>query len=103
VLPGGIKRLLKRFIVGAFLSVLGLTVFTFAVDSAVFRYRLATNRQPYATVRVRHYYAVLHKNGKTEFLFDPPQDTTCIQALFPHAGFAACWYLRRHSEQRTNI
>jgi hypothetical protein len=54
-------------------------------------------------VTVNHYYAVLQKNGKTTFTFDPPQAWTCVRALFPHAGSLPCWYLSRHPDQRTNI
>jgi hypothetical protein len=52
---------------------------------------------------VNHYTAVLQKNGKTIFTFDPPQPWTCVHAVFPHAGSLPCWYLSRHPDQRTNI
>jgi len=52
---------------------------------------------------VRHYTAVLQKNGKTTMTFDPPADWTCVNALFPHGGNLPCWYLKRHPEQVTNI
>ena len=57
----------------------------------------------YGSVTVNHYYAVLQKNGKTQFIFDPPQAQTCVHALFPHGGWLPCWYLSRHPEQRTDI
>jgi hypothetical protein len=46
---------------------------------------------------------VAQKNGKTEFLFNPPQTQTCVNALFPREAYVPCWYLQRHTEQRTNI
>jgi hypothetical protein len=52
---------------------------------------------------VSHYYAVKQKNGKTQFIFDPPAAENCVHALFPHAGCDPCWYLTRHPEQRTDI
>ena len=70
---------------------------------AVFRYRVATNRQPFGQMTVTTYDAVAQKNGKTEFVFNPPEPQTCANALFPRAGYAPCWYLQRHTEQRTNI
>jgi hypothetical protein len=45
----------------------------------------------------------LQKNGKTQFIFDPPGPESCVNALFPHSGMQPCWYLRRNPEQRTNI
>jgi hypothetical protein len=82
---------------------LGTAALAFAVDFAVFRIRLATNRNAYGSVTVNHYYAVLQKNGKTQFIFDPPQLEACVNALFPHTGALPCWYLIRHPDQRTDI
>jgi len=85
------------------LAVVGAGLLVFGADYAVFRLRVAANRNAYGSVVVRHYYAVLQKNGKTEFLFDAPQPWPCVNALFPHGGSLPCWYLRRHPEQRTDI
>jgi hypothetical protein len=75
----------------------------FGADFGLFRVRVAANRDPYGSVVVRRTYAVLQKNGKTQFIFDPPAPENCVNALFPHSGMQPCWYLRRHPEQRTNI
>ncbi len=80
-----------------------LALLAHAIDYLIFRYRVASNRSPFGSVTVQSYYAVGQKNGKTEYLFDPPQAQTCIHAAFSHAGYAPCWYLSRHSEQRTDI
>jgi len=98
-----IKRFLLRLIIGGLAAALGLTAIGYAVDYAVFRYRVATNRQPFGQITVSHYYAVPQKSGKTEFIFDPPQAQTCVNALFPHSGYAPCWWLQRHTEPRTNM
>ena len=89
--------------VAGILAVLGAAAVVYAVDDAIFRVRAATNRNAYGSVTVNHYYAVLQKNGKTQFIFDPPRAQTCVTALFPHAGWLPCWYLSRHPEQRTDI
>ena len=78
-------------------------VLTFGIDYGVFELRAVTGRNAYGSVLVRSYYAVAQKNGKTEFLFNPPAVWTCINSLFPHAGYPPCWYLERHPEQRTDI
>jgi hypothetical protein len=98
-----INHFLKRFFAITASSLLALTLLAYALDYAVFRYRLSTNRQPFAQVTVTTYDAVAQKNGKTEFLFNPPEQQTCANALFPRAGYQPCWYLQRHTEQRTNI
>jgi hypothetical protein len=89
--------------VAAILTAFGAVGFAYSLDYAVFRIRSATHRNAYGSVTVNHYYAVLQKNGKTQFIFDPPQAQTCVHAMFSHAGCLPCWYLTRHPEQRTDI
>lgn len=84
-------------------TAVGITLIGYAVDSVVFRYRVSANRQPFGEITVNSYDAVQQKNGKTEFIFNPPEAQTCVNALFPHDGFVPCWYLQRHTEPRTNI
>jgi hypothetical protein len=98
-----IKHFLQRFIVISLASLLALTVLAYAVDYVVFRYRVATNRQPFSQITVSSYDAVKQKNGKTEFIFNPPEAQTCANALFARGGYIPCWYLRRHTEPRTDI
>ena len=98
-----LRELLRRIFLGVVLFILGTATLTFGVDFGLFRLRVASNREPYGSVVVSHYYAVLQKSGKTQFIFDPPAPQTCVNALYPHAGMQPCWYLRRHPEQRTNI
>jgi hypothetical protein len=98
-----LKEQIRRVLLGILLFTLSTGVLTFVVDSGLFRMRIAANRNPYGSVVVSHYYAVLQKNGKTQFIFDPPAPQTCVHALFPHSGMQPCWYLSRHPAQRTNI
>ncbi len=103
MLSGRIKQFLKRLIVVGFSCALGATALAYAGDYAVFRYRVAANRQPFGQITITSYDAVAQKSGKTVFLFNPPEAQTCVNALFPRAGYVPCWYLQRHTEQRTNI
>jgi hypothetical protein len=98
-----IKRFLTRLIVVGLSSALSVTAFAYAVDYVVFRYRVTANRQPFGQITVTRYDAVPQKNGKTQFIFNPPEAQTCVHALFPRAGFTPCWYLQRHTEQRTDF
>jgi len=98
-----LRELLRRAFLGMMLFILGTAILTFGVDFGLFRLRVASDRDPYGSVVVSHYYAVQQKSGKTQFIFDPPAPQTCVNALYPHAGIQPCWYLRRHPEQRTNI
>ena len=94
---------LRRILVAVIGIAVGVVVLAYGLDYAVFRLRAATTHNAYGSVTVNHYYAVLQKNGKTTFSFDPPQAQTCVQAVFPHEGWLPCWYLSRHPEQRTDI
>ena len=87
----------------ALLALVAATALAYGLDYMVFRIRAGTNHNPYGSVTVNHYYAVLQKNGKTQFIFDPPQAQACVNALFPHQGSPPCWYLSRHPDQRTDI
>jgi len=94
---------LRRIFLGILLLILGSALLAFGADFVLFRLRVAAERTPYGSVVVSHYYAVLQKNGKTQFIFDPPAPEACVNALFPHSGMKPCWYLIRHPEQRTDI
>lgn len=98
-----IWRVLKRIVTISILSATGVVVVAFWADYGVFRYRVSAHRQPFGQVTVIHYYAVQKKGNKLQFIFDPPEEQTCANALFPQAGDVPCWYLRRHNEQRTDI
>ena len=98
-----LRQRIRQVLTGVVLFAGGATVLTFAVDFGLFRMRVAANRSPYDAVVVSHFYAVAQKNGKTQFIFEPPAPENCVNALFPHSGMRPCWYLRRHPEQRTDI
>lgn len=97
-----IKHFLKRLLLIGFTSLVGLTASIYLADSAVFRYRIRAQRQPFDQITVYSYDAIPQKSGKTQFIFDPPRLETCANALFPRSGYVPCWYLRRHSEPRTD-
>ena len=98
-----LRERLRRIFVGMVVCGMGAAILTFGVDLGLFRLRIAARRNPYGSVVVRRSYAVQQKNGKTQFIFDPPAPETCVKALFPHSGLLPCWFLSRYPEQRTNI
>jgi hypothetical protein len=93
----------RRIALRSLLGMLVLLAITYAADSGVFQYRLSKQRQPFGSVAVEHYTSVEHKDGRAELFFDPPVQQTCVHSLFSHAGNPPCWYLTRHTEQKTNI
>jgi hypothetical protein len=101
--PKSLRARLRGLFLTVVLALLAAATLAFVLDFAVFRIRMAMNRDPYGSVVVNHYTAVLQKNGKTTMTFDPPQSWVCVNAVFPHGGSPPCWYLRRHPDQRTDI
>jgi hypothetical protein len=95
--------ILKRVL----LSVVALVLIVYAVDYLQLRYRVWRKLQPYGMVTVQILYAISEKapqgSNKTEYTSGGAQDETCVNSLFPHLGYAPCWYLRRHTEKRVNI
>jgi len=85
-------------------SLIALTVLSivYAADDLSVRYRIPRGRQPFGSVTVERYDAISEKNNKTEFVYEDPVVQTCLHSLFPHLGYAPCWYLSRHREQRVN-
>jgi hypothetical protein len=98
-----IKRILKRITFIAISSAIAVTALSYAIDCAVFRRRVATNRQPFGQIMVTTYDAIPQKSGKTQFIFNPPEVQTCANALFPRQGYVPCWYLQRHADQRIDM
>lgn len=97
------REILKRLFLRVFAIVVLSAGVIYLCDYLLLRVRMATNRSPYGTVTIQPYYAVPQKDGKTQFLFDDPQDETCVHSLFPHAGDDPCWYLSRKKEKRIDM
>lgn len=97
------RQILAELIKRIFIAVVLISAAVYAGDYAVLRLRIATNHNPFGTVTVRPYYAVPRKDHKTEFLFDDPQNETCVHSLFPHGSDSPCWYLSRHRERRIDL
>lgn len=94
---------MKKIIANALLVIIALAVLVYACDYMIWRYRAATNNNAYGTLTVQYYYAIGEKSGKTEYDFQPPQQETCVNSLFPHAGYSPCWYERKHTEKAIRV
>ena len=94
---------MKRIIMLALACMCGLAVLSLAGDYLIFKYRVLRNASPYASVTVQEYYEIQEKNNRTEYVYKDTQESTCANALFPHEGYAPCWYARRHTERPVRI
>jgi hypothetical protein len=61
------------------------------------RYRIAKKQDPFGVVNIRSYYAIPLKSGKTELVFQEPENQVCVKSLFPHFGYSPCWYVKRRN------
>ena len=67
------------------------------------KYKIPASREPLGTVQVTKLYAVLQKDGKTEYEAGEPETQTCVNSIFPHLGYNPCWYVERHKVQQVNL
>ena len=93
---------MKRILPVALLVLLALAGL-YAGDYLSARYRIPGNRQTLGTVQVQTFYAVRQKDGRIEYLLGGSEAQTCLRSLFPHLGYAPCWYLTRHSTRRIEV
>jgi hypothetical protein len=63
----------------------------------------ARSGSAHGSIVVNNSYVIHQKNGKMEYLYDPPQPTPCVRSLFPHQSQTACWWLARHTEPQKDI
>jgi hypothetical protein len=90
-----VAPLLKRIVT----VVVVLVVVLYFGDYSVVKLR----SNPTGTCQVTKLYAVLQKDGKTEYETGDPETQTCVNSIFPHLGYNPCWYLKRHKTQQVNL
>ncbi len=93
---------IRRIAVRVLLSFCLVAATLYVGDYVVARYRLSRG-YGLDNLNVAHLYAIRQKSGKTEYEDLGTQPETCVRSLFPHFGYAPCWYLRRHREQQTKF
>ena len=88
ILGGRILGWIARIVLGAAIVLATLYVGDFVVFSV--------RGKPLDQVMVTRYMAAPMKNNKTACYFESSGPEPCARALFPQAGHAACWNLKRH-------
>ena len=71
-------------------------------DYAALRYRMARAGPNAAVGTVTVLYGAPLKDGKVRVFSDQPEIDTCVRSIFPHLGYAACWYARSHAIRIAN-
>lgn len=81
-------------------ALIAAIVVLYVGDYLFVRYRMTKNRigDPFESLKIEPTFAIPHKNGSAEIVIGDPQVETCVHSLFPHMGYAPCWYLNRTSK-----
>jgi hypothetical protein len=80
-------------------GLLAALVLTYAGDWLAFNLRGSITQK----VTVSHFLSAPLKNNKQELDYLGSEEVPCSVSLFPEGGHNPCWYLRRHTNQTTNI
>jgi hypothetical protein len=98
------RLLLQRILI----SVVVLLAAAYAYDYLSVRHRMAAGKQgdPFDTVTFPHLLAIPQKGNRVEYALDaqsPMMAEACVHSLFPHFGYAPCWYVRRTTAAPTQM
>jgi hypothetical protein len=88
-------RLLMVWLVRVLVVLAAAFVVLYMGDWAVYKLR----GSPQSTVTVNRYVTIPLKGNKQEFDYLGSIDVPCSVSLFPQAGQASCWQLRRNPNQ----
>jgi hypothetical protein len=75
----------------------------YVFDYVSAKYAIPGNRQVYADVTIDQYWAVKEKGNKIEYSPADPVVERCVYSVFPHFGYAPCWYLTRHTRRAIEV
>lgn len=90
---------MKRWLLRLTVVLMAGFVAVYAGDWAVFKLR----GSPSGKVLVKRYLTIQLKGNKQEFDYLGSLDVPCSISLFPQAGQAPCWQLRRNANQGTTL
>ena len=84
-------------------ALISLLLSIYGSDSLWIRYRSTKGAGAFGSVTVYRYYSIEKKANRVEYDFLDKENQICVHSLFPHMGFAPCWYLKRHTEKKIDI
>jgi hypothetical protein len=86
------KVVILRLLVGLVAAACALYI----ADYLALSIRARAKGQSSVVETITVYDATPLKNGQDEVFYDHPDAETCVDAIFPHLGYPACWRLRRN-------
>ena len=88
------------------IAIITLIAAVYAVGYLSVRHRAAARKQgdPFDVLTYPHLLAIPQKGNKVDYELDaqsPMLSEPCVHSLFPHDGYAPCWYVRRKAQTPT--
>lgn len=83
-------------------GLLALVAFAAVLYACDYGYARARH-EPFADVQVDRFLAIAEHFNKVGYERTTPVTERCVYSLFPHFGYAPCWYLTRHTVRFVKI
>ena len=92
------EAILRRIVIAAAIALAVLYI----ADYAVLRIRMARGGEDAVLGKVTVLIGTPLKDGRIGVFADQPEIDTCARSIFPHLGYAPCWYASRHTTKLVN-
>lgn len=89
------RRILRKGLLG----LAGFLVVLYGIDYLYAKLR----HDPFADVRIERFLAIAEHFNKIGYERTSPVTEKCVYSIFPHFGYAPCWYLQRHTVRFVKI
>ena len=89
----------RRFVWRTLLAVIGFAAVLYGCDFVYARAR----KNPFADVRIERFLAIAEHFNKIGYERTDPVTERCVYSIYPHFGYAPCWYLMRHTVRFVKI
>jgi hypothetical protein len=89
----------RRLVWRVLLAVIAFAAVLYGCD---FVYAWA-RKAPFADVHVERYLEIAQHFNKVGYERTDPVTERCVYSIYPHFGYAPCWYLMRHTVRFVKI
>lgn len=87
---------MKRIFARTVMILVAIVAALYATDWVVLRVRMA-RQTAFSSVRVDQFLVAQLKGHRQRYFNMGMAQQPCVKAIFPHAGYPPCWWLRRHA------
>ena len=99
---------MRLYLLRTLYALIAILALIYAYDYASVRHRMSAQKQgdPIDVITYPHLLAIPEKGNKVEYALDaqtPMESQTCVHSLFPHLGYAPCWYVSWRAKTPTQM